>query len=134
VDRVLAVIGSEPRTVEQICESTGLEEHKVRAVLYSRFVVKRLKKSKVGKVTAFKLKADPKPHETKAAGKDKDSVSARVLEMVKGSADGITAGKIAEALRDSINSPNTVGTALYNYKKRGIVTHDATTGIYKIKT
>jgi hypothetical protein len=131
VDRVLAVLNErEFKTVEQIETETKLPDHAVRAVLYSKFVLHRLARTRINKRMAFKLKRQAI---LESNGEPK-SAAALVREAIAQFPDGLTVAAINAAIGDQIQkmtgSKAAIGAALYNGKKRGKLLYDEESGKY----
>jgi hypothetical protein len=132
VDRVLQVIVDTFKTVEDIASETKLAENAVRAVLYSKFVKKRLNHKKLGKKMGFRLKAPA----TEAAAGGAATVAALVRDLLSRNPNGLRSSDIRSELSDALEkshaSSDVVGAALYNMKKSGKVHHEKSTGIYRL--
>jgi hypothetical protein len=134
VDCVLNVLDAQEFTpLSDIVEATGLDEAKVRAVLYSRSLRSRIKKRKVNKRFAFRLIVAPELTVRKAQklqGKG-PSAADRVRAVLGEHPDGLRAAEIRELLPDI--GVNTIGATLYNMKKKSKkVIHDESAGTYRL--
>lgn len=140
VSIVLAAIAQDYKTVEQLESELGLEDHAIRAVLYSKFVKAKIQRKKLGKKFAFRCKptapaqSAPASNNGHAAG---ESAASLVRDVLTKHPNGLTAGdvvaKVSADLERIGSNKAAVGAALYNMKNRGKVSHDET-GVYRLKS
>jgi hypothetical protein len=134
VARVLSAISSEPKTARQVADELGMKIQHVRAVLYSNSVKKHISKKQVGNLITFCQK-----HHTvsdKSANGEEITTASLVRDVLAKHPNGLTPteirAEIADALAKSGGTENTVGSALYNMKKKGKLAHDVSSGTYRL--
>jgi hypothetical protein len=137
VDRVLGAISSRQfKTADQIATELGETPSDVRAVLYATAVKSKVQKKKEkGQPIAFRLRLAASKARSSADG-NSPGAAALVRQVLGASPAGLTAreitAKIGAQVEAKLCSQAPIGSALFNMKKRGKITRDEETGLYRL--
>ncbi len=132
VDRVLAVLDTHKyMSLDRVMELSGLDEQQARTSLYARSLKLRIQKRKINKRMTFRLAPEPPAPEGGGDKAKSPSGANRVRDVLRQHPDGLRTGQIREELPDL--KANTIGTALYNMKKKSKeVLYDESTETYRL--
>ncbi len=136
VQKVLAAIDGEYKSVSTISKETGIEETKVRGALYSKFVQSRIKKHTREGVMKFKAKAAGGAKKTtEPPDHGGPTMAARVRAALESHPHGLTAMQLNSTLgAETLREKKTISASLYNLKMEKKATHDKKTRIYRLIT